>query len=632
MQLKLVSLVLAAAASSTSATPLNPRQSSPKVYLAGDSTMARTNSPHNGWGEYLSKYITLPVVNKAISGRSARSFTNEGRFTEIEKLVVANDIVVIAFGHNDGSSPNSANDNGRSACPGTGSEVCTSGKTGEKVYTYNYYMEQAARKFTAKGAKVVFSSQTTKNPWQNGVWSGNAAPPRFVEYAKNAARNTGVGFVDHYQSVVKAYQRLGSGAVNAFYPVDYTHTSPAGADVVAQAFVQAVARDFNGTTALKGCSHKLPAYNYFHAPPIMSSPPTILITGLNGYIAAHTALRFLKAGYSVRGTVRSLTSPNTRLIQRALSPFFYPNNNKNNKNLLSIIQVPDVTIDGAFDSAVEGVQAIAHLASPVSMTPSSAKEMMDASVKGTASLLNSALLARGLKSIVYMSSISAVYSPKAGSGVGEHLYGEKDWNEEAEEQVRREGDEAPGYVVYQASKSAAEKEFWAFGERERERLKGVGMSALCPAPTLGPPLYLPEPISSLSMRAKDVYDILNGGEAPPFNTIRGTFVDVRDVAELVFRAVERDLTGEGGGIRERYVVIGGQRASPRRIVRILKQGLPDKATERMRSVVGEPVPESEFARFDVSKTRDLLGREWIGFDESVLDTARVFLDDDKAAN
>ncbi|KAK4161408.1 SGNH hydrolase-type esterase domain-containing protein [Cladorrhinum sp. PSN259] len=252
MHLQLLSVALAA--SSVTATPLNTRQSSPKVYLAGDSTMARTNSPLNGWGEYLSKYITLPVVNKAISGRSARSYTNEGRFTEIEKLVVANDIVVIAFGHNDGGSPNSASDNGRSACPGTGSEVCTSGKTGEKVYTYNYYMEQATRKLIAKGAKVVISSQTTKNPWQNGVWSGNSAPPRFVDYAKNAARNVGgnnVGFVDHYQSVVKAYQRLGSAAVNAFYPQDYTHTSPAGADVVAQAFVQAVARDFNGTTALK---------------------------------------------------------------------------------------------------------------------------------------------------------------------------------------------------------------------------------------------------------------------------------------------------------------------------------------------------------------------------------------------
>ncbi|KAK0707199.1 carbohydrate esterase family 12 protein [Apiosordaria backusii] len=246
--------LLLAAGSSAAPSQNSPRQTKPPtVYLAGDSTMARTNSPHNGWGEYLSKYLTISVVNKAISGRSARSFTNEGRFAEIERLVVPNDIVIISFGHNDGSSPNSANDNGRSACPGTGNEVCKSGKTGETVYTYNHYLQTAGRALIAKGAKVVFSSQTPKNLWQNGQWSGNYEPPRFVGYAAQAARNVGNGasFVDHYQAVTKTYQRLGSQKVNTFYPVDYTHTSPEGADVIAQAFAQAVSRDFNGTTAVK---------------------------------------------------------------------------------------------------------------------------------------------------------------------------------------------------------------------------------------------------------------------------------------------------------------------------------------------------------------------------------------------
>ena len=59
-----------------------------------------------------------------MSGRSARSYSNEGRFAEIEKLLQRDDIVVIEFGHNDGGSPNSASDNGRSDCPGTGAEVC----------------------------------------------------------------------------------------------------------------------------------------------------------------------------------------------------------------------------------------------------------------------------------------------------------------------------------------------------------------------------------------------------------------------------------------------------------------------------------------------------------------------------
>ena len=204
-----------------------------------------------GWGQYLAPLLTLPVVNKAIAGRSARSYTNEGRFAEIQSLLKPNDIVVIEFGHNDGGSPNSASDNGRSDCPGTGAETCKSGKTGETVYTFNHYVEAAARGFVSKGAKVVVSSQTPNNLWEGGSFYGGA-PPRFVPYAASAAKNVGVGFVDHFQAVSNMMVKLGRDRTNALFPTDHTHTSPEGAELVARAFVQAVAAGMNGTTALGG--------------------------------------------------------------------------------------------------------------------------------------------------------------------------------------------------------------------------------------------------------------------------------------------------------------------------------------------------------------------------------------------
>ena len=112
----------------------------------------------DGWGNYIGKYLKVTAVNKAIGGRSARSYTNEGRFTEIVNLVKQGDIVVIEFGHNDGGSPES-DDNGRSDCPGAGTETCTSDATGETVYTFVYYVIQAAKLMTAKGATVILSSQ-----------------------------------------------------------------------------------------------------------------------------------------------------------------------------------------------------------------------------------------------------------------------------------------------------------------------------------------------------------------------------------------------------------------------------------------------------------------------------------------
>lgn len=82
-----------------------------------------------GWGQYLADSLSIPVVNNAIGGRSARSFTREGRFDTIIEAVVSGDIVVIEFGHNDGGSL-TPTDNGRTDCGGTGDETC------ETTYEY----------------------------------------------------------------------------------------------------------------------------------------------------------------------------------------------------------------------------------------------------------------------------------------------------------------------------------------------------------------------------------------------------------------------------------------------------------------------------------------------------------------
>lgn len=229
-------------------------QASPVIYFVGDSTMANkgaNDGTTDGWGQYVGSYLTASVVNKAIGGRSARSYWNEGRFQEVANLVKSGDIVVIEFGHNDGGSPQS-NDNMRSDCPGAGTEVCTSDKTGEKVYTFVFYVVQAAKLYTAKGATVILSSQTPNNLWETGNFVDGA--PRFVGYQKTATaaiNSPSVTFVDHFQAVSNMYRKLGRDAVNAFYPRDHTHTSPLGANAAAQAFIQAIYQSMNGTTSLQ---------------------------------------------------------------------------------------------------------------------------------------------------------------------------------------------------------------------------------------------------------------------------------------------------------------------------------------------------------------------------------------------
>lgn len=100
----------------------------PTIYLAGDSTMASGGGGSNtqGWGQYL-QYSFSPSVavvsNQAIAGRSARSYSREGRFDAVVALVKSGDWVVIEFGHNDGGSL-STTDNGRTDCFGEGTQTC----------------------------------------------------------------------------------------------------------------------------------------------------------------------------------------------------------------------------------------------------------------------------------------------------------------------------------------------------------------------------------------------------------------------------------------------------------------------------------------------------------------------------
>ena len=108
---------------------LDRRAAPVTIHLCGDSTMAPMGGGKNtqGWGEYL-RYSFDPasatVSNRAIAGRSARSFSREGRFDAVAKEVKAGDWVVIEFGHNDGGSLST--DNGRSDCFGAGNETCAS--------------------------------------------------------------------------------------------------------------------------------------------------------------------------------------------------------------------------------------------------------------------------------------------------------------------------------------------------------------------------------------------------------------------------------------------------------------------------------------------------------------------------
>src|SRR5689334_5454561 len=77
------------------------------IWLAGDSTMAQKQPdkrPETGWGEALQPCFdssAVRIANRAMNGRSTRSFVAEGRWKAIVDSMQAGDYVFIQFGHND---------------------------------------------------------------------------------------------------------------------------------------------------------------------------------------------------------------------------------------------------------------------------------------------------------------------------------------------------------------------------------------------------------------------------------------------------------------------------------------------------------------------------------------------------
>lgn len=83
----------------------------PVLFTIGDSTMADNRvlqedpgDPGRGWGQCLSDYFDLSKIdikNMAVSGRSSKSYIDEGKWEAVLNQLAPGDYLLIQFGHND---------------------------------------------------------------------------------------------------------------------------------------------------------------------------------------------------------------------------------------------------------------------------------------------------------------------------------------------------------------------------------------------------------------------------------------------------------------------------------------------------------------------------------------------------
>ncbi|KAK0944929.1 hypothetical protein LTR29_003520 [Friedmanniomyces endolithicus] len=195
---------------------------------------------------------------------------------------------------------------------------------------------------------------------------------------------------------------------------------------------------------------------------------TVLVTGANGYIATHVVDQLLRAGYKVRGTVRSCSK--AEWMHKLLDLQYGP-------GTFETVIVPDMVADGAFDEAVKSVSGIVHLAT-IATFSDKYEEVVPPTIKGALNILESARKEPGVKSLVYTSSSSAALLPQADTRV---VVTAETWNDTAVE-IARNDPGASGFVVYAASKTEAERAVWRVVE---ETKPGFRVAAVLPSGNFG---------------------------------------------------------------------------------------------------------------------------------------------------
>ncbi|WP_069660935.1 rhamnogalacturonan acetylesterase [Arcticibacter eurypsychrophilus] len=214
----------------------------PTLFIIGDSTVRNTNPSYMGWGTAIAELFDttkINVTNHAMAGRSTRTFIKEGRWAKVDSMLKPGDYVMMQFGHNEGSTPDTNKAGYRGVLKGTGEEtkelIWPDGKP-ETVHTYGWYIRQFIHDAKAKGAIPIVLSMIPRNEWKdNKVIRANND---YGKWAKEVAQQEGACFIDLNAITADKYDKMGPVKVKALFPSDHTHTDSIGAKINAESVVK----------------------------------------------------------------------------------------------------------------------------------------------------------------------------------------------------------------------------------------------------------------------------------------------------------------------------------------------------------------------------------------------------------
>lgn len=268
----------------------------------------------------------------------------------------------------------------------------------------------------------------------------------------------------------------------------------------------------------------------------------------------------------------------------------------------------DLTDPCSVDEAVERADAIFHAAAHIGFSPSDKRKIYAANVEGTARLVNAALH-RKISYFMHVSSVAALGGndrPKTEKSVWT-------WSKPA--------------TVYAASKFLGEMEVWRGFE---EGLKGAVIN---PSIIIAPGFYdrgVGKMVRKLHQRKLPVTTSGSNG-----------FVDVRDVAEIMWKLYEKRVHGERfivnaghmsfqelAEILARHLKVPPPRFSlPRHVARLLTRLYNPLARITGMKIIDDTVLAALYDTdmYDNSKIVSLLGYRFIPLEESLRNLVEDYL-------
>lgn len=327
----------------------------------------------------------------------------------------------------------------------------------------------------------------------------------------------------------------------------------------------------------------------------------VLVTGANGFLGKRVVIELLRAGYAVRGTVRSEGKAETvRLAVLA-------DLGDDALARLEFVRA-DLLREPRWLEAMQGVDALVHSAALVSSDTAEAEDVIETALEGSGRVLRYAIAA-GVQRVVLTASTATI---GYGHRRTDQVFDEGCFTDLGAMRL------APADCI---GKARAERNAWAYA-----RAENLALTTVLPALMLGPALD-----RHVSASLGVIGGLLDGSmtRAP---RIGHAVVDVRDVALMHVAALANPASaGQRYIAAAGYLSLGEMAAILQRVYPgvMLPQPVPDWLVRLRARFDGN---ERQFLadlgverRYDGGKGAALLGRPYISAEAAVLAAAESLM-------